>query len=202
MTVLFKCLIAGAVCAATWIGVAKAAGDSASYHVGETRRLFHPPVARHWRGAKTEALVTTIWYPVAPEIPEIAHDIGPPGHPIFFGHAAAIDAPPSPARSKYPLLLLSHGTAGTAGSLDWLGSALAAAGYIVAGVNHPGNNGLEPVTREGFMLWWERATDLSEALDGILADPTLGARIDPVSYTHQMCIRDSLDGIFRYRRCL
>jgi hypothetical protein len=30
---------------------------------------------------------------------------------------------------------------------------LAAAGYVVAGVNHPGNNALEPMTMEGFVLW-------------------------------------------------
>ena len=27
-------------------------------------RVIHPPVARNWRGAQTEALVTNIWYPV------------------------------------------------------------------------------------------------------------------------------------------
>ena len=45
-------------------------------------------------------------------------------------------------------------------------------------MNHPGNNAMEPVTFEGFVLWWERATDVSEVLDSLLADPTLGARID------------------------
>ncbi len=33
----------------------------------------------------------------------------------------------STARAKYPLLVLSHGTGGSADSLDWLASALAAA---------------------------------------------------------------------------
>ncbi|CAH0446451.1 hypothetical protein LMG10661_02532 [Ralstonia syzygii subsp. syzygii] len=84
-------------------------------------------------------------------------------------------APVSAARPAYPLLLLSHGTAD---SLDWLAAALAAQGYIVAGVDHPGNNALAPLTREGFRLWWERATDLSQVLDGLLADPALGPRID------------------------
>jgi predicted dienelactone hydrolase len=110
-----------------------------------------------------EGLITRIWHPVGPDVPEVAHDIGPPGDPIFRGHPIAMDAPLSPARAKYPLILLSHGTGGSADSLDWLGAALAAAGYVVIGVNHPGNNALEPLTREGFMLWWERALDLSEA---------------------------------------
>jgi predicted dienelactone hydrolase len=152
--------------------------EPAPWHVGEAVRVFHPTVARHWRGARTPALVTRIWYPVDPAVPEAAHDIGEPGHPIFHGHPAADGAPLSGARARYPLLVLSHGTGGSADSLDWLGAALAAQGYIVAGVNHPGNNALEPLTLDGFMLWWERATDNSEVLDGVLADPQLGPHVD------------------------
>jgi predicted dienelactone hydrolase len=178
MTMFYKSLAASVVLAMASIGPAMAADDAAPYHVGETERLFHPPVMRHWRGAKTEGLITRIWYPVAPEVPEIAHDIGPPGVPILHGHPIAADAPVSPAQAKYPLLLLSHGTGGSADSLDWLGAGFAAAGYVVVAVNHPGNTALEPLTREGFMLWWERAVDASEALDAVLADPKLGSHID------------------------
>jgi predicted dienelactone hydrolase len=179
---LRRYLAAVAVLASCCTGAALAAdSDSdrvAPYHVGAVKRVIHPPVARNWRGARTEALVTNIWYPVDPAVPEVEHEIGAPGHPEFTGHPLAHDAPLSPAHAKYPLLLLSHGTGGSAASLDWLASALAANGYIVAGVNHPGNNAMEPVTFDGFVLWWERATDVSEVLDNLLADPTLGARID------------------------
>jgi predicted dienelactone hydrolase len=171
-----RCLAAGVFLA---IFLTPGLTDAATlYHVGESTRLFHPHAVRDWRGAATQGLVTRIWYPADASAPETAHDIGVPGHPIFQGHPVAIDAPLSPTRQQYPLLLLSHGTGGSADSLDWLGAALAAQGYIVVGVNHPGNNTLEPLTRAGFMLWWERATDLSEALDGVLADPVLGAHID------------------------
>ncbi|WP_408477581.1 alpha/beta hydrolase family protein [Paraburkholderia megapolitana] len=165
-----------------WTGVvsnaALAADNDSPYHVGETSRLFHPEVARNWRGAATEGLVTQIWYPVYRGIPESRRDIGLADRQFFRAHPAADDAPLSASHAKYPLLLLSHGTGGSAGSLDWLASALAANGYIVAAVNHPGNNALEPLTQDGFMLWWERATDVSEVLDGVLADPVLGAHID------------------------
>lgn len=170
-----RSLTAGILVAAAWSGGATAADR---YHVGEAGRLVRPDVARHWRGAATPGLVTRVWYPVASDVPEAAHDIGAPGHPIFVGHPVAMEAPLAPAPASYPLLLLSHGTGGSADSLDWLGAALAAAGYVVVAVNHPGNNALEPATRDGFMLWWERATDLSQALDAILADATLGSRID------------------------
>jgi predicted dienelactone hydrolase len=157
--------------------VAGATG-AAAYPVGEASRLIHPAHARHWRGAVTQGLITRVWYPAADTPPPAPHDIGPPGQAMFRGHPVAIDAPLSPARGRYPLLLLSHGTGGSADSLDWLGAALAEAGYVVVAVNHPGNTALEPLTLDGFRLWWERATDLSDALDAILADPRFGARID------------------------
>ena len=83
------------------------------------------------------------------------------------------------AAGKLPLVLLSHGSAGSAEQMAWLGTALARAGYIAVAVDHPGSNAHEPYTREGFALWWERATDLSQVLDAMLADETFGPRIDP-----------------------
>jgi predicted dienelactone hydrolase len=176
VTVAITCAAANLTIAAS--ASASADTDAAPYHVAESVRTFHPAAARDWRGAQTEGLVTRIWYPTALSNPELVHQIGPPGAPFAQGHAIATDAPLADARAKYPLLLLSHGTGGSADSLDWIASALAAHGYIVAGVNHPGNNALEPVTKEGFILWWERATDVSEVLDGVLADPTLGTHVD------------------------
>jgi predicted dienelactone hydrolase len=62
--------------------------------------------------------------------------------------------------------------------MSWLGRSLAAHGYIVAAVDHPGNNSMEPYTVEGFLEWWERARDLSAVADGVLADPALGPLVD------------------------
>ncbi|MFM0502546.1 alpha/beta hydrolase family protein [Paraburkholderia caffeinilytica] len=175
---MFRRYCAAFACAAALWSAAGAAPTDQALHVGEATRVFHPAVARYWRGAQTQALVTTIWYPADLTSPEVTHDIGAHGHPFFHGHPAAVDAPLSGARAKYPLLVLSHGTGGTADSLDWLAAALAAQGYIVAGANHPGNSAMEPMTRDGFMLWWERATDASEVLDGVLADPMMGPHVD------------------------
>jgi hypothetical protein len=62
---LHRALAAGVLLAGLWIGTALA--DSYDphhpYHVGETQRVYHPDIVRNWRGAKTEALVTRIWYP-------------------------------------------------------------------------------------------------------------------------------------------
>ena len=148
------------------------------FHVGQTMRLFHPDVPRNWRGAQRQALRTMIWFPADPALTEQPHDIGPPGTAYFRGAPLAANAPLWPARKTYPLIVMSHGTGGTADTLDWIAAPLAAAGYIVVAVDHPGNNALEPMTWDGFTLWWERATDLSEVLDGVLADPVLGPHVD------------------------
>ena len=175
---MLRSLLIAVSCLATG-GTGGAQGaDVAGFHVAETQRLFHPDHPRHWRGAQTQALITRIWYPADAAVRETPHDIGEAGHPIFRGHPLAVDAPLSSAQATWPLLVMSHGIGGSADSLDWLGSALAEAGYVVVAVNHPGTNALEPLTREGFILLWERATDLSDALDGVLADPTFGSHLD------------------------
>lgn len=176
---LRRCFAALALAAASWTHADPAPSPHDAYQVGEAVRTFHPATTREWRGAQQQALVTRIWYPVARAAQAVPHDIGPPGHPLFRGHPAIDNAPVAVTQTAYPLLVFSHGTGGSADELDWLASALAAHGYIVAGVNHPGNNTLAPLTREGFVLWWERATDLSEVIDAMLADQTFGPHIDP-----------------------
>ncbi|HEX5283735.1 MAG TPA: hypothetical protein VFW30_06415 [Bryocella sp.] len=144
------------------------------FKVGVTSRVFHPKAQRNWRGAEHRELRVTVWYPAAENAVETQQMNGP----LFLAGKAQEHAAMAPALEKWPLILLSHGTGGTAMQMAWLGTALARAGFIAAAVDHPGNNGLEPYTAEGFMLWWERATDLSEVLDGMLADPEFGPKID------------------------
>lgn len=100
----------------------------------------------------------------------------------------------------HPVVLLSHGTGGSAGSLAWLAEALRASGFLVAAVDHHGNTSAEDYLVEGFVFGWERARDLSVLLDHVVAvddvDPgrvgaagfslggytvmaLLGARVDP-----------------------
>jgi predicted dienelactone hydrolase len=98
---------------------------------------------------------------------------------MFEAPPAAANAELAKRPAKFPLILLSHGTGGTAQSMAWLATALAARGFIVAGVNHPGNTALEPYTVQGFALWWLRARDISVVTDAMLADATFGAHIDP-----------------------
>jgi len=150
----------------------------AVFKVGVTTRDFIPAEPFDWRGARTHALRATIWYPATSEAREEAQWIGPRIVPLFSAGRAARDAAPA-AGSRRPLILLSHGNGGTAPQLGWLGTALAAHGFIVVAVNHPGNNALEDYTVEGLSLWWLRAVDLSAVIDAMLDDKTFGSRIDP-----------------------
>jgi len=161
------------------IGLA-ATSTTTTYEVGKSSRVFKPTHARNWRGAKTEALVATIWYPVNADgkVYEEPQVIGPPDGPLFLAGGAAVDAPIATSPEKFPVVMLSHGTGGSAMQLAWLGTVLARHGYIAVGINHPGNNALESYTAEGFVLWWERATDLSDALDALLGDSTFGPHVD------------------------
>jgi predicted dienelactone hydrolase len=149
------------------------------FKAGLTSRQIAPPELYDWRGAETHALVTTIWYPADRSAEERPLRVGPAGAELLVAGEVARDAPLAPIPARFPLILLSHGTGGSAQSIAWLATALAAQGYVVAGVNHPGNNALEPYTMQGFLLWWKRAQDISSVLDAMLADRAFGPRIDP-----------------------
>jgi predicted dienelactone hydrolase len=148
--------------------------------VGMVTREFTPKQARNWRGAARKTLHCVIWYPAIDTAIETKQLLGPPDAPLFEAGSATPHAPFAPALGKWPLVLLSHGTGGSAMQMAWLGTALARAGFIVVAVDHPGNNSATdaPLTPEGMALWWERATDLSNVLDGMLADQEFGPKID------------------------
>jgi predicted dienelactone hydrolase len=154
------------------------ASADAVFKVGVATRDFIPVEPYDWRGAKTHTLRAMIWYPAAAEAREEAQWIGPPIFPFYSAGSAARDAPHA-AGPRRPLILLSHGFGGTAFDLAWLGTALAAHGFIAVAVNHPGNNALEAYTVEGYALMWLRAVDLGAIIDAVLNDKTLGSRIDP-----------------------
>jgi predicted dienelactone hydrolase len=164
--------------ALTLTSAASAYAQSAA-RVGITTRVFHPTAARNWRGAEHKELRCTLWYPAIDTAIETPQSMGSPDAPLFLAGSAMPHADFAPSLRKLPMVVLSHGTGGSALQMAWLGTQLARAGFIAVAVDHPGNNATEPYTAEGFALWWERATDLSEVIDGMLADPELSGHIDP-----------------------
>lgn len=79
---------------------------------------------------------------------------------------------------KFPVVLMSHGTGGSAEGTGWLARSLAQAGHIVIGAHHHGNTAREPYRPEGFLCWWERAADLSILLTILAERGPFAGRLD------------------------
>ncbi len=131
-----------------------------------------------WRDGVPRPLAWAAWYPVASGTETAKHLIGAPGRKIFTLGKVARDGEPDRTLDRWPVVLLSHGTGGTAQGLGWLGVRLARRGFICIGVSHHGNTAFEPYLPEGFLCWWERARDLTVILDLIDNDGPLAARLD------------------------
>jgi predicted dienelactone hydrolase len=162
----------------TFLLAANVFGQSVS-KVGMTERNFVDEQRKNWTGSAERPVFTVIWYPTDSNLKEENVVIGAPDNPIFISGAAVRNAEISSAQKRYPLIIVSHGTGGSALQMMWLGQYLAARGFIVAAVNHHGNTGAEDkYLAQGFTLWWERAEDLRVAVDKLLADQVLGKHID------------------------
>lgn len=159
-----------------WLATAPAMATPHAPAVGERHGTTRVASAVVRDAAHRDELRYTVWYPAAVGAVEQPITIGPPDAPLFVVGRAAADAAIAPG--PRPTLLLSHGNGGSARMLGWFGIELARAGYLVIAVDHPGNNGVEPMTLAGSLLSWERAEDLKAALAAVQADPVLGAHVD------------------------
>lgn len=129
---------------------------------------------RQWSGEGARPLTTTVWYPAAASARQSEWTVA-----IFDAGYNARAAPLAEQPERLPLVLLSHGTGGSAATLGWLAEHLASHGYLVAAVNHHGNTAAEPTPRlEAFLAWWDRPRDVTVLIDRLLADPRFGPRID------------------------
>ncbi|MEO6026868.1 MAG: alpha/beta hydrolase [Candidatus Binatia bacterium] len=133
--------------------------------IGVTSRLFIDDT-------RDRKLATTIWYPAAAG--SVQHEIEWDG--IFIGHGAW-NVPLRASPQHFPIVLLSHGSGADASNLTWLAEPLAARGYVVVAVDHPGDR-FGDSSQEGRFAAWRRPGDVRVALDRVLADPALGPRLD------------------------
>ena len=148
--------------------------------VGIVERQWSDPGRQRWDGSGEWPLAATIWYPATDSAAERALALGPPGLPFFEQGYAAADAALLAPGTRRPLVLLSHGTGGSARDLSWLAEWLVARGYLAAAITHYGNSiARDDVSAQGFFLFWERPRDLALLLDHLLADPQFGPSIDP-----------------------
>ncbi|MBX9990949.1 alpha/beta hydrolase family protein [Phreatobacter oligotrophus] len=152
------------------------------FAVGFQTGLLHDAERTAWSGDGPRPLAWSAWYPAAEGAEAMPFGV-PPAAPLFVMGAVAADAPLSEARGAWPVVLLSHGTGGTAASLGWLACRLAAAGHVVIGVDHHGNTAAEPYRPEAFLAWWDRPRDLTVLLDRLAAEGPFAGRLDLADVT-------------------
>jgi predicted dienelactone hydrolase len=114
------------------------------------------------------AIETSLWYPTPAD--EAPWDAGP------FRMAATRGAPP--AEGPHPLVLLSHGTGGSPFGHAELAATLARRGFIVAAPLHPFDNFRDTSGFGTDLQLLGRPRHIAAVLDGVLADPLFGPRID------------------------
>ena len=90
--------------------------------------------------------------------------------------------PQSAAAMPVPLIVVSHGTGGSGGDMNWLVEPLVAAGFRVVAVDHHGNNYVDGYEPEGFLFVWDRPKDLSFVLD-VLADQQVCGRMGAAGFS-------------------
>lgn len=141
--------------------------------VGRVTRQYVDSTRSAWDGRTGRPIATQVWYPARAGSVQTVWETE-----VFRFGSNAVGAPFADDAPR-PLILLSHGTGGSAAQLSWLAESLARQGYIVAGVDHHGNTAAEAEYRlGGFILPGERARDLSAVIGFLMADSLIGARID------------------------
>ena len=119
-------------------------------------------------GAEGPALTGAIWYPCSqpPGLAEIGK-LSLPG---------VKDCPV--AGGQLPLIIVSHGRKGLfVGHLD-TAEVLADAGFIVAAINHPGDNASDLSQTDDLSVYVQRPNDIKRLIDFMVASSALAANID------------------------
>jgi len=83
------------------------------------------------------------------------------------------------APGRYPLVVISHGHGGSRWGHHDLATALARKGFVVATLDHPGDNFQDMSAAGTDAVWLGRALQMRALLDAVLADGTVGASVDP-----------------------
>lgn len=149
------------------------------YQVGLARGLIDDKTRNNWTGDGPRPVAWVAWYPVDDTVHGeklCVNSSTKNATFVIFGGFLNVEI--NRSRNTWPVVLLSHGTGGSAFGMDWLGARLAALGFIAISVNHHGNTAMESYLPEGFLCWWERADDLKLALDRLAIEGVLAGAID------------------------
>ena len=142
---------------------------NAPFHVGFERLQLA-------RNRDSRPLLADLWYPVDPSIPEAQK-----AYLLAKGRVAEHAQLATGLPKKLPLVILSHGSGGTADDYPWLTETLAAHGYLVLGVHHFGESrayGFATVDPKAILRFWLRPRDVERAYARFLELPKFGALVD------------------------
>ena len=121
--------------------------------------------------SRDRPVVTEVWYPVDKNTPAKT------AAGFWIRCDEARDAPISLQKSKYPLIIISHGSGGHRFDISWLAEILASNGYIVAAMDHFGNTWNNKIP-EYYTRPWERPKDISFVIDQLLSSSHFKDKID------------------------
>ncbi|MBA2398732.1 MAG: dienelactone hydrolase family protein [Bradyrhizobium sp.] len=120
-------------------------------------------------------LAGAIWYPCAGEPKPVA--LGKLMPPVEIELTGVKDCPVTGA--KLPLVIVSHGRGGWFGGHNDTAEALADSGFVVAAINHPGDNGNDSSQRDSLSVLASRPADVIRLVDFMLDGWKHRAAINP-----------------------
>lgn len=120
-------------------------------------------------------LAGAIWYPCVGEPKDVA--LGKLAPPVDIELTGVKDCPVP--GTKLPLVIFSHGRGGWFGGHNDTAEALADAGFVVAAINHPGDNGNDSSQRDSLSVLAQRPADMIRLFDFMLSSWKDRAAIDP-----------------------
>ncbi len=116
----------------------------------------------------TENIEIAIWYPS--NVAEAILTRGP--------FTMSVSNNSEPIKTKYPLVMLSHGTGGLSLTHHEIAAATARAGFIVVALTHPGDNYRDRSMVGKLDYLTERPRQVSRTLDAFLAEAKWGPLVD------------------------
>lgn len=121
------------------------------------------------------SLAGAIWYPCAGQPKSVSlGKLTPPADITLTGVKDCLST-----GANLPLVIFSHGRGGWFGQHSDTAEALADAGFVVAAINHAGDNGNDPSQRDKASVWASRPVEMIHLLDFMLHDWKGKASIDP-----------------------
>jgi predicted dienelactone hydrolase len=121
------------------------------------------------------ALNGAMWYPCTEAPGEI--DLGKITTAFKITLPGVKDCPIS--ADQLPLVVVSHGMAGDFTDHHDLAETLADAGFVVAAIDHPGDNSFDASRADDLSVLVERPTDIKRLIDFMLGASPAAARVDP-----------------------